>query len=151
MSKRLEQIETPKASTELAYLAGYFDGEGCIRLDSTEVHSLHVTIVSADKSVLTRFVTSFGGKLTAVKKRKAYYRDLWHWSACNTDAQAILLQLIPYLDAKLNQAMLAIIPEYKRENVGRGHKVPELELKTRELVFQSLKTAKSTFQGQKAD
>jgi len=47
----------------IEYLAGYFDGEGCIHVNKQLPFDLSLVIASADKEVLEKFHRCFGGSL----------------------------------------------------------------------------------------
>lgn len=100
---------------ELAYLAGYFDGEGCISFAKAlkKYPYLTITLVTADLDSLKRFEAAFGGDVRPVKwGNKPHKRQLYFWQKGGQNAQMILLALYPFLSAKKQIAELALRPNF---------------------------------------
>jgi LAGLIDADG endonuclease len=107
-------------STSLEYLAGYFDGEGCVTFSKVGKnkedqgwYSLRVAIDSADIEVLQLFVEALGGGLRKRAPRKGHKRQQYSWYVQGARAQEVLTKLLPYLVAKRPQAELALIPDLR--------------------------------------
>ena len=94
------------------YLAGLFDGEGCIRLT---VHgrnrqvALDITIVNTDEKLLTLVQQNYGGS-TSTRPHKAHpewkpFRAI-HWR--HNDAANLLYAIRPYSIVKARQIALAL-------------------------------------------
>ena len=98
---------------ELAYTAGFFDGEGCIQISSRG--NLAVTVDNADIEPLQFFMDVFGGSITvskcATKERKKIYR----WSIIEEEAPEFLRTILPYLICKKAEATLGIEFEFAEE------------------------------------
>lgn len=97
----------------LVYLAGYFDGEGCITVlkQGGTGLCLRVTIVSADEQVLRLFETVFCQRVYEVKHVSSKSRTkckLFRWSVSGSRAVPILRDLEPFLITKRNQAKVAL-------------------------------------------
>jgi len=98
----------------LEYLAGYFDGEGCVTVSahsSRRAAGLRVQIQSGDKEVLDEFVARFGGEAKAGKVYPCNYpqkRALFTWNLNSTKAQNALHQMLPFLISKKIVAELAL-------------------------------------------
>lgn len=96
----------------LEYLAGYFDGEGCICVmqacGNTNRLQFRITIVSSDLEVLMAFDQRFGGGAREVRHGNSKKRmQLYRWSLNNQDAVNALRILLPHLIAKREQAEIA--------------------------------------------
>ena len=100
-------------SEQLAYAAGFFDGEGTIRI---QTHSrrcrtmmLSVAACQVTEYPLDRFVQWFGGtvKLRWLKYRGGR-RPLYTWQVSSMQAEQFLRQVLPYLVAKQTEAELAL-------------------------------------------
>jgi len=99
--------------TDLAYMAGLFDGEGTVSIvkPKDKCHRLHVSIGSTDEWVCQSFKMMFGGtitKLKLVQGTRGYNRQAWKWSSSARIAHQMLLVLFPYLHLKRPQAEIAI-------------------------------------------
>ena len=103
--------------TELAYMAGFVDGDGSITLHQnvnpkcrdgfTWVVSLRVQITT--KEPLPLFASSFGGKICPFyRKSRGRQKDLLCWVVVRKKAMRALQALLPYLRLKSDRAALAI-------------------------------------------
>jgi hypothetical protein len=112
------------AGERLDYLAGYFDGEGCITVLSLargRYPQLRITIVSADQEVLKLF-TRLGGKdvyeVTKSHLRWALSSRLYRWSVSGIAAVPVLSTLEPHLIAKREQARVALSVDWATSTRG---------------------------------
>jgi intein/homing endonuclease len=95
--------------TELAYVAGFIDGEGCFRINTNG--SIELTIINTSKSSLDFVLKVLRfGRVAERKQRvnKAQYQYRVYGPKC----LEIVNRLLPYLIEKKPQAELII--EYKR-------------------------------------
>jgi len=86
---------------DLSYLAGFFDGEGCI--DTTR-RSLRVTLTNIQTKVLEISQRFWGGSIQSIGKATKARA----WQLHGKDAVAFLKDIVPYLHIKHAQAILAI-------------------------------------------
>jgi len=99
--------------TDLAYMAGIFDGEGSIgaykpRCNLTKgTYSLGVTIISTDEWLCHMFRMAFGGSINC-RQRRGKQLPVWEWKVQSHRAAEMLKILLPYLHLKRSQAELAI-------------------------------------------
>lgn len=101
--------------TTLAYLAGYFDGDGCITYVQlkTRLSALYVKVSSGDKETLQLFARTFGGKVIPVAKHlSSSKRKQFYWYRSGATAQRILSAMLPYLVTKRAIAELALRPTF---------------------------------------
>jgi len=105
----------------LEYLAGYFDGEGCVSFYANSGHPpyLRIGIGSADLEVLLKFTEYFGGDVRKEKTPKGNRRQIYYWGCLGTVAQDVLRQLLPFLIAKRPQAELALVPAFGPGKIGK--------------------------------
>ena len=86
--------------TERAYLAGFFDGEGCVESNGTTVG-----ISNTFPDVLYRFQRAFGGHVgPKTDNRTSRSRAVWRWAISGADARHVLYVMIPSLTEKRAQA-----------------------------------------------
>lgn len=130
--------------TDLAWLAGFFDGEGCIYLHHpTKVnYSLVIQVASTDKWILGWFSLAFGGSIRVSNFNKKSWKQQWQWSTSCQKAEATLKVLLPYLKLKKAQAELALEFQKSRSFKRGLNAVNEAELILREAYYQELKFSK---------
>lgn len=96
----------------LAYLAGFFDGEGCVgmypRYDKTTPKKyLKVVVAQIDERPIRMFQEVFGGNI-GIQKSKTGYRNLYRLQYSGDRARDVLANLYPYLTVRREQAALAL-------------------------------------------
>lgn len=135
---------------QLAYAAGFFDGEGHIQIrrhSKRGSYMLAISAVQATENPLQLFVNGFGGTL---KRRLIPYRNtfrvLWTWQCSSASAQDALEAMLPYLRVKRDEADLAL--EFRRtfrpQFGERSKNPPELEEKREAMMYglQDMRKAK---------
>ncbi len=91
--------------TELAYIAGIFDGEGCINLSSNKGFAyVRVIVANTDYRIIQHFSSSFGGAVIKLKKVNEKWKDSWQWVLSWTAAVDFLEEIYPWLIIKRHQA-----------------------------------------------
>ena len=101
---------------ELAYMAGLFDGEGCIHIARINTKKRRLTYQLVCKvsmynlPVLEMLKEYFGGSIRRESKDKIHnkYGLLHSWAIWGGNSTSFLKQLMPYLRIKKTQANLAI-------------------------------------------
>lgn len=95
-----------KDNLENAYLAGFFDGEGCIAGD--ESHSLRLFLTNTDYNSLVRVHQAYGGTIRKLKRRKNW-SQCWTWElGQQCQIEKVLLKILPYLIVKRDQGKVAL-------------------------------------------
>ena len=132
-------MESQKISThDLAYLAGLFDGEGCVqyyqRLDTKrkdrprryKVWRIGLEMSMTDKGVMewVHNLVKCGQLNLNVKNKspssKPHYKDQWRWRCSHRDAYQVAKLMWPFAQVKLHKLEQIIDhyePEYKDPNV----------------------------------
>lgn len=97
--------------TEIAYLAGIIDGEGCITVlvNSTGSFTLRVEVGSTSKEL----VEWFSEKVEQVpifftKSKTELHKDSYNVMATGDKAKRLLEKILPYLIVKKKQASIAL-------------------------------------------
>ncbi len=106
---------TPSA-TQIAYAAGYFDGEGSVsirveqRKTGQRCHTLMLTIGSTDCRPLNWIVETFGGAMRGplTVNRKPHHKPIYHWQMGAAQAGWFLQLMRPFLITKKPQAEIAL-------------------------------------------
>ena len=117
--------------TDLAYFAGFFDGEGCICIRKRKpvnpenrawnpIYYLQVSAVNTNEWVVQQLHFSFGGSIST-KQRQAPHRRCWVWLICARQAGSFLKAVLPYLHVKKAQAEIALqFQQAILHGVGKG-------------------------------
>lgn len=114
MEKQLSVI----TETNLAWAAGFIDGEGCIALchhnqvikgKSYESYPLRLSVSNTDLRCLERLKGMFGGSINrANRAARPHHKPCWSWYCQAAKAENALIALLPYLFSKKEQAELGI-------------------------------------------
>ena len=106
--QRWELIRQP-TEVEIAWLAGFFDGEGCIGIyPKSKGYSYIVTISNTDPRPLAKFREIFGGNIHLNNNRHLAGhendRPCYHYALYARGAQLFLELALPYFVIKKEQA-----------------------------------------------
>lgn len=97
-------------TSKIAYIAGFFDGEGCVRLKHANQrgNSFYVIahLTNTNLATLQQVQDLFGGAIR--KQEKGPNKTIFNWSLSSTEAVDFLRTLSPFLQEKKEQALLAI-------------------------------------------
>lgn len=97
-------------TTRIAYIAGFFDGEGCIRIKqaSQRGNSFYVIahITNSNRAILEQVQDLFGGIVR--KQEKAVNKTVWSYYVTSAEAVDFLTTLSPFLQEKKAEANLAL-------------------------------------------
>jgi hypothetical protein len=87
------------------YLAGYLDGEGCIRWQGNRAY---VSITNTYPHVLHLLVRRFKGSVRQIKNNNRKHRTVYRWEVRGRHAVRFLRMVRPYLIEKKRQAIIVI-------------------------------------------
>ena len=101
---------------DYAYIAGLFDGEGCIfigkfwhKRDNYRQYVLRVKVALREKWIPEWLFFAFNcGRLNNIKQTKTSGATIWCWTVEGNNAVEFLKTILPYLKLKRTQADLAI-------------------------------------------
>lgn len=97
-------------TTKIAYIAGFFDGEGCVRIKQSNQHgnSYYVIahITNTNRAILKEVQELFGG--TIRMQERGPNKDVYNWQITSAEAVDFLQTLAPFLKEKQTQATYAI-------------------------------------------
>jgi len=118
---------------ELVYLAGLFDGEGCIhigkqkpsRTNKWPAHCLYVMVNMTDPIGPICFYKVAGGSLKQIKSPIQNRKPQWAWRITGVRAARFLRGVMQYLKIKRDQAILAI--EFQESVTSRKKKQLDVE------------------------
>lgn len=97
-------------TTEIAYIAGFFDGEGCVRIKKANQggnsYYLIAHITNTNPIILKKVQDLFGGNTRLQEKGKN--KPIYNWYITSSEASDFLKTLQPFLIEKKLQAELGI-------------------------------------------
>ena len=117
---------------KISYLAGLFDGEGCItykkyyrkkkdRLKGYECWSIRLEVAMTDKPAVEYFKEILGiGRVNSKLRRtpphaKSKWKDQWRWTCWHRDALKVCKLFLPYAKVKLNK-INSVINHYDKKS-----------------------------------
>jgi hypothetical protein len=91
---------------ERIWLAGIFDGEGCIAWPRrTIIRSVRLDLTSTSKALIDRIIAvTATGRVTEKKSRSLKHSVAWVWRCYGENARSILRQIHPWLIVKKEAA-----------------------------------------------
>jgi hypothetical protein len=135
---------------EKAYIAGFFDGEGCISISKyqgknnrTPVYFLQVVIVQKGIDTLLELQQSTG--IGSLHDRAKYSAGTYEWRIPGRAAADFLAVILPYLRNKKEEAEIAIEYQSKqghKGSTGRGYTVPQELIDEKESYYLRLQNLK---------
>lgn len=130
---------------DLAWIAGYFDGEGTASIQHTDTgYHIRVSLSNTYKPAVESLQIRFGGRVRAyTKPRKPHHRQGWYWQATGLSAYNFLVQILPYAQEKKPQINEAIdfYALYGGHTTGQNGRTAEqkVDQKARYLRVRTLK------------
>lgn len=120
---------TDFSDTDLAWAAGFIDGEGCIALihhhqtigqKTYQCFVLRLSVANTDLLSLERLKAMFGGSINgAGRSSRPHHKPCWQWFCHSAKAERALIRLLPYLFGKKAQAELGVASRKYVQNNGR--------------------------------
>lgn len=96
-----------RPSTE--YLAGFFDGEGCISIVGARSPILKVFLTNTNEGVLRNVQAGFGGRFELKSRRqKEHWKPSFALTWDGWRAASLLERMMPHLVVKISQASLGL-------------------------------------------
>jgi len=135
----------------VSYLAGFFDGEGCIASSSRKASNRSSNIFLKMSQVnhigtLILFQEIFGGNLWEVRRRTSMGKKVFSYRGSPKSlSQVAICKLFPYLRVKRNQALVSLSIFELDQKLRNGKKSGFKEFKKSEVrkqLFDLLKTLK---------
>lgn len=143
----MDKLKEIKKKLTPEYIAGFFDGEGCVWVLSTRgTHALRVSITQVDSAILYGIKELYGGKVTTWRS-KTNEKDVSKWEILNgKDAIIFLEKIYPSLIIKKIQVELAMVfMNLPWRQIGRGglrKKKTKEQIEIDDMFAYSIKIAK---------
>jgi hypothetical protein len=139
---------------EVAYAAGFFDGEGSVSLCKYVEkqskypyhHRLRICIPNTDFAVIDWLAETFGGT-SKTRKKRGNRKAQKVWTLNGPKASVFLQQVLPYLKVKSPAALLAIDFQSKRYGNPRMKGISQEEWNRRDSLYWELKSLNYRGQG----
>lgn len=129
-------------SEDLAYIAGFFDGEGCIIISMGKDYNRIETTVCNTKDITLYWLQSiFGGCVSKRISKNPKRKDVYVWATVSRVAGRFLSIIQPYLKLKYEQAELAL--EFQRSQGRPNGKYTPEKVEYRGFLFDRLKELNS--------
>lgn len=118
---------------DLAYIAGFFDGEGSVTIHDNYAksprgkspnHTLQVSIGNTDPRILIWLHQEYGGSLCYRKEKRKNHRKVLQWTLRTRGALVFLEAIRPFLRMKCDQIDIAIAYQ-KTKKMTRKQLTPE--------------------------
>ena len=101
---------------ELAWSAGFFDGEGSVsiaRATKQNLGSLAVAVSQIDREPLDWMAGEWGGRVRRVTGKRADQREAWVWTIYANQALAFLTAIEPHIRLDRNRERIALAREFQ--------------------------------------
>lgn len=107
IERKIYKSESDISQEDKVYLAGLFDGEGCIILVKERKTGitvrLQISLSVKEKFIIEWIVEVFGGRIFHEKKK-----DIYQWCATSNEAGHVLKMICPFLKIKQKRATIAL-------------------------------------------
>lgn len=119
------------------WAAGFFDGEGCIQINT----SLSINVAQVTPSPLETLVALYGGKIATSPRSNPRHRTVYRWSVHGSDAAEALTMMLPYLQVKAEEARLGMMFQ-RIKSYGRRYRLSPAEQQQVERIKREVREAK---------
>lgn len=111
-----EEEERMTRMHDIAWAAGFFDGEGCVSIAKSArkgqplpYYRAELIVANTSREPLDRFEILFGGRVVVVRPAKHNRKLTYGWKTTGTAHTAqVLRELLPWLTVKRGQALLVL-------------------------------------------
>jgi hypothetical protein len=97
------------SDVEIAYVAGFFDGEGCVYLNTRKNGRaiLRIKVSQKDRRPLDLLQERFGGSVCVSRNRKTG-NECWSWSLSTAQAERFVRMVQPFCLVKAEAIAIAL-------------------------------------------
>lgn len=136
-------------SNILAYVAGLFDGEGCVTISSsisprngTHYYVLYVMVYNTNMDIILQLKDWFGGFIITNDRKGSGHKDCYCWRVAANKAYEFLELIISYVRIKNKQVRLAMTFKELQDScghVGKSHPRSIEDNELLEMLYQRIK------------
>ena len=109
------KVDVDVSDPVIRYLAGFFDGDGCVSSSSNRVQ-LGISQCHANSEVLILFQRVFGGVIYAQVHGRGLRRPCLQWRVTGADVKEVAAKLVKHSFVKRGQLLVAApLPEQKQQ------------------------------------
>ena len=111
--KKMEKIN----NKDLSWIAGFFEGEGTVRISKPRKGQwgyLAVSVVGTDKKIIKWHYDLFGGYLQEIKTKRNR-KTAWRWRIAAGDALGFLNLLYPFLKREIVKGKFQVGIEFQQQ------------------------------------
>lgn len=108
----------------IEYLAGFFDGEGCLyaqKESDRSIPSFQIRVSTTREEEPEYFHDRWGGSYYTHEPTNENHSQQWHWQATGETARIAVEQLLPHLRGKEEQAKLFLEAMSYKLQQKQGH------------------------------
>ena len=107
-----ENADTKKAverptTRDIAWAAGFFEGEGSVRKVSKVHHTPEVRIGQLNKEPVEKMLRLFGGALHCYKTSRG--KDIWTWAVYGSRCRGFVMTIYQFLSDRRKEQVLAAL------------------------------------------
>jgi len=152
---KIVKFKTKHTSTQIAYIAGLIDGEGCFYIGRVKQgkygsgyqwHSL-LRITSCDECIIIWLEETFGGSKDSRYRwtsKKAFTRPVYNWQATGPMLDYIMPKILNYLIIKKPQCEVMIKYRLTSKNIG-SKRLPDKVVALRYELLKEIRNLNSRF------
>ncbi len=136
-----------RKTTDLAWAAGFIDGEGCLYIGKHQrgrYHVLSLSVTQIKLLPLRKLKRIFRvGAIVRHKRGKGErpnFRPAWRYECSSASLCALLKKIVPYLANKRREAQLAI--QFQDNCIVRNQRISDTEYKKREKYYRKMRDLK---------
>lgn len=139
------------SEAELAWLAGFLDGEGYIGIRKRRLptgnprYTISLDVSHTKREAVEFLQATIGGSIQQYQRKKGW-KTTYKWRVRDKKAQEIIKQLLPYFKLKQEQAKLALELADHSNPFQHYHILPRAELNRREQIYQRMRILNKTGQ-----
>ena len=142
---KIVKFRNDQIDTQISYLAGIIDGEGCFYLghvkqgkygNGLQWHSM-IKVTSCDEELIIWLENTFGGSKDSryrYTSKQAFTRPVYNWQATGVMLDYLLPKIYPYLIIKPRQCDVMIRYRLTSKNIGSKRLPPEITERRLELL-----------------
>jgi hypothetical protein len=109
-------VSQPKGLTEIAWAAGFVDGEGCVSIAKSgrrgqplPYYRAELIVANTVREPLDRLALLFGGRVVVARRAIGNRKLTYQWKTTGTaHTTSVLRELLPWLTVKRAQAALVL-------------------------------------------